>query len=269
MLTQGPKDWTPNRIQKILKALEARTVDTSKGPIEPNRIVGAADVLEDTNRLISWHVTDNPDVVMRSLREGIDLQELRPWGDLCGGLYVSSYPQIWRGRSRKKWEFLHTLPIEKSRQLARALLERLKRDRESGRLSEKEYERAKYDVEYYWIGLGNWQVLLNVASLPYAVNIQDLAKKEGIADPFEPEIVEVIFEGRYLHAQGSWQDSAALAARMLHVPEDMVDQGQICQTWKSLGWDGAYTKAAMGSNPELVIWNASRILKFGSWTRGA
>lgn len=268
MPTRGPKEWTPNRIQKILKALESKTVDTSKGQIDPNRIIGAADVLED-NRLIAWHVTDDPEIVIRSLREGIALQELRPWGDICGGLYVSSYPQIWRGRSRKKWEFLHTLPIEKSRQLARALLEKLRLHRESGYLSKGEYERAKHDVEHYWIDMGNWKVLFSIATHPYAINIQELAKQEGIADPFEPSIVEVIFEGRYLNAQGTWQDSAALAAQMAHVPEDMADQGQICQAWKSLGWDGAYTKAAMGSDPELVIWNAARILKFGSWTRGA
>lgn len=266
-MARPPKDWTPNRIQKLLKAFEAGTVDTSQGPIEPNRIIGGAEVLPD-NRLVSTHVTDDPSVARHRLERGIDLQSLRPWGDLCGGLYVSSFPQIWRGRSRKKWEFMATLSESASRKLAQAVLRRLEEDRANGRLSQSEYDRARQDIEHYWLKLGNWQVLLNISTLPYAINVQRIAKEEGIADPFEPAEVEVVFEGRYLHATPEvMRDSHALAARFMNMDEDMVSTPEVCQTWRTLGWDGAFTKAGMGTNPELVIWNADRILKFGDLVR--
>ena len=267
MPSRSPKEWTPQRIQKILKSFESRTVDTSKDYIDESRVIGAASVLPD-NRLVSAHVTDDPAVMIHVLESGIDLQSMRPWGDLCGGLYVSSFPQIWKSRSRKKWEFMETLPPNASKRLAPAVLRKLDADHENGRLSQREYERARRDVEHYWVDLGNWQVLLNISSLPYAINVQQLAKDEGIANPFEPSVVEVVFEGRYLNSTGEvWKDSRPLAAKFMDMEEDMVTQQEICQTWRTLGWDGAFTKAAMGTNPELVIWNADRILKFGDWER--
>lgn len=267
MSHRTPKEWTPQRIQKILKAFDSKTVDTSKDFIDESRVIGAAAVLPE-NLLVSAHVTDDPTVMIRVLEQGLDLQTMRPWGDLCGGLYVSSFPQIWRSRSRKKWEFMETLSPADSKRLAQAVLRKLEEDRRSGRLSEREYERGKRDVEHYWIDQGNWQVLLNISTLPYAINIQQLAKDEGLANPFEPSVVEVVFEGRYLNSTAEvWKDSRPLAAKFMDMDEDMITQQEICQTWRTLGWDGAFTKAAMGTNPELVIWNADRILKFGSWER--
>lgn len=264
---RNSKEWTPHRIQKILKAFDSKTVDTSKDFIDESRIIGAAAVTPD-NLLASAHVTDDPTVMIQVLARGLDLQTMRPWGDLCGGLYVSSFPQIWRSRSRKKWEFMETLSAADSKRLAHAVLRKLEEDHRSGRLSEREYERGKRDVEHYWLGQGNWQVLLNISTLPYAINIQQLAKDEGLADPFEPAVVEVIFEGRYLNSTAEvWKESRPLAAKFMDMDEDMVTQQEICQTWRTLGWDGAFTKAAMGTNPELVIWNADRILKFGPWER--
>jgi hypothetical protein len=268
MAKRGPHEWTPKRIQKTLAKLEASTVDTSKGWIEPTRVIGGAEVLPD-NTLVSWHVTDDPEGILRALESRADLQETRPTGDLCGGLYVSSFPQIWRSRSRKKWQFAELLSPAAARKLARAVLFELDRDFEGGRLTAEEHERGRHDVEHYWLELGNWKILLNLSSLPYAINIQELAKKEGVAEPFEPALVEVIFEGRYLHATHDVrQDSMTIAGEFLKVEEDLVDRDQVCRVWRELGWDGAFTKAGMGTNPELVIWNMERILKFGPWTKG-
>lgn len=269
MAKRGPHEWTPRRIQKILGALESNTVDTAKGRIEPGRVMGGADVLPD-NTLVSWHVTDDPELVLHALAAQADLQATRPAGDLCGGLYVSSFPDIWRSRSRKKWQFIEKLPPEAARTLSRAVLRELDRDFESGRLTASEHKRGRHDVEDYWLKRGHWEVLLNLASLPYAFDIQGLARKEGVAEPFAPDIIEVIFEGRYLHLTSDVrEDSMAIAAEVLRVEEALVDRDQLCQVWRDLGWDGAFTKAGMGTNPELVIWNADRILKFGSWIKGS
>lgn len=268
MADRGPHEWTPRRIQKILKTLESNTVDTAGGWIEPTRVIGGAEVLPD-NKLVSWHVTDDPQTVLRALAFHADLQETRPVADLCGGLYVSSFPNLWRNRSRKKWEFAEMLSPAAARKLARAVLHELDRGLENGRLTPSEHERGRRDVEQHWLERGNWEILLNLAGLPYAIDIQELARKEGVAEPFEPTLVEVVFEGRYLHATPDVKrDSAALAAEFLHVEEELVDRDQVCRAWRDLGWDGAFTKIGMGANPELVIWNYARVLKFGSWTKG-
>lgn len=266
---KDPHEWTPDRIKKILKAFEKNTVDTSSvDDIDPMRIIGGAEVLPG-NQLLSWHVTDDPAVMIRALDNHVDLQTLRPWGDLCGGFYVSSFPDVWRGRSRRKWEFMQTLSLEASKRLAHAVLERLHHDRDVGRITQSEFQRGRHDIEHYWLVNGNFEALLNLSILPYAINIQKIAKEEGIADPFEPAIVDVVFQGRYLHVtQDVRRQSAELAAKFLDMEQELVEQEQICQTWKALGWDGAFTKAGMGTNPELVIWNMDRILKFGPWTKG-
>lgn len=269
MTQRGPREWTPNRIQKILKKLESDTVDTAKAWIEDMRVIGAADVLPD-NKLRSWHVTDDPENVLRVLEGKTDLQDFTPWGDICGGLYVSGFPQLWRGRSRRKWDFMKTISPEGSQKLARAILLKLKLDREIGRLTQNEYEHGVQDVEQYWLKLGNWEVLSILSAQPYTIDIQALAKEQGVAEPFEPALVEVIFDGRYLNlTRDVQQESAALAEKYLGVKEDLVETVHLCQTWRMLGWDGAFTKSSMSSYPQLVIWTRERILKFGDWTREA
>lgn len=269
MAKTDPHDWSPRRIRKTLARLEANTIDTSKEWIEPNRVIGGAAVLQD-NTLVSWHVTDDPDTALRAVAGHADLQETRPVGDLCGGLYVSSFPQVWRNRSRKKWKFAELLSPAAARKLSRAILLALDRDFEGGRLTASEHERGRRDVEHHWLERGNWEILLNLASLPYAINIQELAKKERVAEPFEPALVEVVFEGRYLHLTSDVQEaSMTIAGEFLGIEADLVERDQLCRVWRELGWDGAFTKAGMGTNPELVIWNVDRILKFGPWTKGS
>lgn len=268
-MSNGPKEWTPGKIKKMLAVMERHTVDTAKEFIEDMRVIGGADVLPD-NKLRAWHVTDNPEIVLQALRDRVDLQHRRPYGDICGGLYVSGFPNTWRSRSHKKWAFMETLSPENARKLAYAIISELDHDYMTRHITESEYERATNDIREYWLKQGNWQVVLTLASLPYAIDIQALARKEGVAKPFEPETVEVIFEGRYLNwVRDVYEPSVALAANFMHLEEDQVDRTAMCQTWRMLGWDGAYTKSSMGSNPELVIWNLDRILKFGSWEKGS
>lgn len=262
---KGPKEWQPRgaRLRGILRNLEKRTVDTSEGPVEQMRVICAADPQGD-GTLHAWHVTDNPEVVKDVLRRGVDLQEMRPWGDLCGGLYVSACPDIWKARSRKKWDFIEALTPRQARALADLIVQELWEKFDRGYITQWEHERARRDVEHYWLVRGSWNVLALVAGQPWNVNIQELAREGGIADPFRPAVVEVVFTGRYLDAaDGVFEESAPLAAEHFGISGAMTDREDVCRWWRAMGWDGAFTRSGMGTYAELVIWNADSIRRFG------
>jgi hypothetical protein len=103
------------------------------------------------------------------------------------------------------------------------------------------------------------------------VPIIDIARGAGIADPFEPFVVSVIFAGRYLD-MGSFNrhDAEVLdagVARYSGKPASFVTLENTCMAVRAWGYDGAFSKCSFSTEAQLVIWNAERILRFGDWTR--
>jgi hypothetical protein len=271
--TKGPKEWQPGR--RRLEALLAERTVTTEGTIDEDRVRNVAIPSRSETgwmTLTSWHVTDDPENMLRILREGGDLQDMRPWGDLCGGLYVSAAPQLWRNRSRRKWEFVSELDAEKRNTLADLVLGDLKEKRATGYITRSEFEVAERDVRM-WLETGHVPILLLVTNQPYNVDIVRLARENGIADPFNPFEVEVVFAGRFIDVADGFfgdQDVRAAAAKAFDIPiQDIFDE-HVCRLLREAwGYDGAFTRASMVRVPQLVIWNTDAILKFGNLERGA
>ena len=260
--------------KKLLEALDKDTVDTSSWTTEnakdnkyflevaEGKLYGLA-VPQENGTLRAWHVTDDPDKVVELLRKKGDFYARE--GDLCGGLYVSAVPPFWEGRSQKKWAFLPKLSKEARGKLYLAIHEKLVDQINSQYITPNEFENAER-VMAQAMTSDFWQVLDIVANQPFNINIPQMAKDLKIAMPFEPHRVPVDFVGRYLE----FNTSRAIEAykELLHLRHGSMEgltRTDLCDMLKNYGWDGVYTKAGMGTNPELVIWNGDRVMAFGDW----
>jgi hypothetical protein len=222
-------------------------------------------------QLGSFHVTDDPSVVIYALDKKLDLMEQRSsYGEICGGLYVSLEVGKWESVSRKKWDFLEGLGAEAKKTLYVSLRNELFHEAATHYITASEYDYALKNLDH-WLNEGNPFGVVNVANQPYNINVQHHAKKTGVAEPFVPIAVKVEFKGRYLDLseRPANDEVAYLAAHVLEREENSLRQYDVCKVLRQQGWDGAFTRSGHSSaRPELVIWNGGKIIRFGEWTRG-
>jgi len=259
--------------KELLKILEKDTVDTSSWMVDDlkeakyamERAEGklyslATPQVDGTLR--SYHVTDDPSKTVEILNSGGDFYARE--GDLCGGLYVSTVPHFWEGRSERKWDFMKQLSREDFAKLIQAIRERIGDQIRSQYITVNEYENATGILRQ--AEEGYWPVLSIVANQPFNIDIPRMAKDLGLATPFEPHYVQVDFVGRYLEFNTSRAIEANEALLLLkHGSLEGLSRLDLCNMLKEYGWDGVFTKAGMGTNPELVIWSGDKILTFGDW----
>lgn len=275
------KDWSPDPVRDVKYYLERFTVDSSKYPNNPeqmerdeSRLGGVASpVLHDPEPLfVSEHVTDDPSVVVAALNAGENLMETkRDWWPkhLCPGLFVSMAPNYWRRRvSERLFRFLPTLTPEERKTFGGAIMDVLLEQRDRKYISESEYEVGVRDVDYWITGTLSSSAVTVVDGQPYNIDLPQLARKLGIADPKEPSVERVLFTGRYLDmAEREVWD--AIGDLLALVRPGNLDQADICQVLREQGWDGVFTKSGFSTEAELSIMNGSRILAFGDWKRSA
>lgn len=253
---EGPKEWTPKKIEKILEGLEELTADTSKGKVPP-AILNMANLGQgDHLTFKSFHATDDPEGARRAIESG-DLSSYEN-RSLCGGLYVSFHSDP--RHSKKRYEFLKALSAGQKEALAEFVHQELEVHRDAGYIAGFEWKRGVRDVKA-WLDQDNPSLLLNLTLQPFNIDIRHIAERQLIVKPFELDLVPVTFEGRYLHynTESQWF-SIQLAERHLKMPNRDVDLEHLCRTWKEFGWDGVFRTSPYS---ELVIWNADRILSFG------
>lgn len=260
--------------KQALEALEKDTVDTSSWMIDDleeakdrmDRAEGRLQSLavpQIDGTLRSFHVTDNPGPVIELLKTQGDFYARK--GDLCGGLYVSAVPHFWEGRSNRKWDFLSKLSREARGVLYQSIYDRLVEKINSGYITQSEFESAEMDMAMA-MTRDFWQVLTNVANQPFNIDIPKMAKDLGLATPFEPHYVPVDFVGRYLEFNTGRAIEANEALLLLrHGSLESLSRLDLCNMLRSYGWDGVFTKASMGTNPELVIWSGDKVVRFGDW----
>lgn len=262
--------------KQLLKILEKDTVDTASWRVDdPKEAKYAMEQAEGKlyslaapqvgGTLRSYHVTDDPVKSIEVLRNRGDFYVRE--GDLCGGLYVSTVPHFWEGRSERKWDFLPQLSKGDRATLYGAVYDRLVEQIASKYITQSEFDRAQ-DTLALTMTSDRWQILSIVANQPYNIDIPKLAKDMGLAKPFEPHYVPVDFTGRYLefNTQQAIEANEELL-RLRHGSLEGLSRLDLCNMLKDYGWDGVYTKASMGTNPELVIWSGDKILRFGDWSR--
>ena len=207
--------------------------------------VGYAD---GTGALVTYHVTDNPEAVVAIVRRRGRLMaaygEKGSHSELGPGLYVSGNPAYWMGRARGKWDFLMRLSPTQLAVLITKLREELEELRKNHWVSGGEYERAKRDMTYVLEGHYEPSILTMMAGQPYNVKFwepKDLAPL-GIEPGRKPRVLEVRVDGKFGEVGQSHPDPSLL------------------RTLRRGGVAGAFTRAGISTNPELVIWDPKAIV---------
>lgn len=190
----------------------------------------------------AWHVTDDPSrlIVLVHARRRVDAQQEHEGRELGSGLYVSAVPHYWTGRSTRKWEALRRLSKAQVEAIAREILDSPK-FQGPGYLTARELERARQKVTD-WVD-GDEYGILEVSGQPYNVDVFAILRRMGLPT-FESQEVQVTFHGRYV----------TLGRRLA--------QGE-ARSLRATGYDGAFNKGGMSVNPELVIWDVTKIDTIG------
>lgn len=200
---------------------------------------------EDNGAIITYHVTDDPERALVAIKKRADLSAAYgPKGshaELGPGLYASAVPDYWISRARRKWDFLPALTRDQTHALVVALRERVRRD--SRWYAHGELERAERDLDLVERGVYDATALLFLASQPYAIPFykDEILAPLGIKGGPTPSVLTLRVRGRFAELRRSYPDPALL--RML----------------RRAGVSGAFTRAGMGTNPEIVIWNVHAI----------
>lgn len=175
--------------------------DTSNPPPDPDRALGYAGVYNERRKAIrAWHVTNDAKQTIELIESGIPLLEMggehRDLRELGPGLYMSAVPQLWIGRATKKWEFLEHLNPMQRQVLADALGEIVLGQRQTGYITEGEYEMANKDLGYF-AEKGSVGHVLQLAGQPFNIGFwkPDFLKPLGIKPGPEPEVVEFLVQG--------------------------------------------------------------------------
>jgi hypothetical protein len=247
---------------QILQLLEKISVDTDRPtPIQEYHVIGAATPI---NRyLLAYHLTDNPDEVIRRLRTD-NLVEMNPHGNLGGGFYVSSVPQYWRSRSSRKWEFATNLNMHQRQRLVDAILSNPIYRKGGGYLADFEVDHLLRDLNIYTT-TGDITYLISTSNQPYNVTVtEEVTRKAGLSPPKEPGLVEVHLKGKFIDGQklyGNPNYKEFLKNAKLRSQSSPVEYEQnIINTWlNSMGYSGIFTKSGFSTNPEMVVWDRKAI----------
>lgn len=197
--------------------------------------------------LTTYHVTDAPEKAIRLLRKRTNV--VAAYGakgahaELGPGFYVSGIPEFWIARATDKWSFLNRVTPAQRDRLAEALEGDVEQLRERGRVSKSEYEYARRILRGVQDGTYDTEILTTLASQPYSLQFWREAwlANVGIKASPPPRLLEVNIVGRFAELRHS-RPSAALL-RVL----------------RRAGLQGAYTRASMGANGELVLWDAKAV----------
>ncbi len=248
---------------QISQLLEKISVDTDRpAPTQEYQVIGAATPINGF--LLSYHLTDNPDEVIRKLRAD-NLIAMNPHGDLGGGFYVSSVPQYWRSRSSRKWEFATNLNIQQRQRLVDIILDDPNYKKGEGYLADFEVDRLYRDLNTY-VTTGDITHLIITGNQPYNVTVTEkLTRKAGIPSPKEPGLVEVRLKGKFIDGQklyGNPNYKIFLKAAKLRSPSPPGEYEQnTINTWLNLmGYSGIFTKSGFNTNPEMVVWDRKAIV---------
>ncbi len=245
----------------ISQMLQKMSVDTNRPtPTIEYQVVGAATPIN--GYLVAYHLTDNPDEVIRRVKAD-NLVGMNPYGDLGGGFYVSSVPQYWRARSRKKWDFASNLNMQQRQRLVDVILSDPKYRKGGGYLTDYEVDYLRRDLNNY-VTTGEITFLIFTGNQPYNVTVtEEITRKAGLPSPKEPGLVEVSLRGKFidgLKLYGSPNYKEFLNAAKLRSQPGEYEQNIINKWLNSMGYSGIFTKSGFSSNPEMVVWDRKAIV---------
>jgi len=264
--------WTPDPIGEALYNLRRFSIESDVVRAKPNDLhymqnsLANVAVLDENGKFTAWHVTDDPESVVRVLNTDGDLGKIGYLGVLCEGLHVTAVPDMWARHSARRWSFLKKLSSDGKDALVGVIRKELIDHLMTHYITENEYNNAINELMNWQNGMSDYGPRM-VGGQPYNVDVPELAKKAGIADYTPADIVPVEFEGRFIDlTKKEAQDEAAyLAAAMTGKEPGAVEQMDVCRALQQNGWDGGFTRSDVSTYPEMAIWNPAAIRSFGDW----
>lgn len=202
----------------------------------------------DNGILTSYHVTDEPEKVLRFLQRRGNLiaayGEHGARAELGPGLYLSGVPEYWTGRQSGKWEFLHKLTSEHKQRLCVKLQSSVETLQARNYLSPSEYDYAVRLIDQVLTGVNTSDILIILADQPYNIRFwePEYLAPLGVTPGAKTRALKVEIKGKLAHLSAS------------HFDPPLFRQLQ------RSGVVGAFTTAAMGTNPELVLWSSRAIV---------
>ena len=218
-------------------------------------MVAPAGYMDENGILSCVHVTDDPSPVIEALEKGEPLTETYEravkgrMAELGPGLYCSNAPELWMGRSRRKWEFAQNLTREQRERLAEAVLNHPHMTWPDY-LTESEKEILRRDLQNF-VETGHVGYLVEAANQPYNIPVwkPEFLRPLGIEPGPQPQSVPVEAEGPIVR---------------VHAPISR----EVAEALQRAGVKGACDPGSfMGNYPQCVIWSNEAIRRFGDYTR--
>ena len=201
------------------------------------------------DKLTGFHVTDDPSIIKSAIESDKNIDETRmegKVGDLgSSGLYISEYPNLWMGRSTKKYEFLSGLSDDKKLKLAEKIKSELLREKDSNYISEHEYSNAIRNVDDF-MSSGGKGCLVILADQPYNIKFyeKEFLRPLEIEQTGMPRMV-------YIEAEGKFAD----------ITDTPNPSEELIVALKNEGYTGAFHGPSFVTYPQAVIWDKKAIKK--------
>lgn len=218
-----------------------RIVDTDNVTEESQYLFNHAVVAKD-KKLIGWHVTDNPQKVLRAIQDG-NISRSDEHSELGPGLYVSAIPHIWAVRSHEKWDFLKRLTDSDRRKIVSHILSDRKMT-EKGYLSQGEKDNLIRDLNHWLEDPEHHEyAVLWASGQPYNFPVwkPEFLSPLGIEAGTHPSTIRVELRGQFVDMSGAWGH------------EDRW------KPWMDKGLSGAFIKGGFSGESQLVVWQARAI----------
>ncbi len=237
------------KIQRVKASEEsiteaAKVFDTDAPPSDnTDKDLGYAVFYDEKAKVIlGWHVTDNADRLVELLRTRPDLMKFGNEHDELGpGLYISGAPQLWMGRAVGKWDFLDKLEDTQRQTLSDALGKIVLNQRQTGYISEPEYETANKDLGRFVQDPKTWIIYL--ADQPYNIPFwkKTFLDPLGVEQSRPPEVVEVTLRGKF-----AGFENMPGAARL--------------EMARAQGLQGAFLESGFSTTAQMVVWDSGAIV---------
>lgn len=198
---------------------------------------------DDGERVIAWHVTDNPSKIASLIRSRANF--VKAYGnvrsELGPGLYVSCIPEFWAARSTKKWSFIGKLTVEEKASVAGALMAGVESAYLRGRLTESEKNFAFRILNNPPNSL-DLESAVMLAGQPYGIRWwEDSWLKEIGLTNEPPKAVKVAIHGRFAELTASYPD-----------PE-------VLRQARKMRLQGVFTRAGMSTNAEMCVFSGKSL----------
>lgn len=240
---RGGSQARPNPLEEAMAKLKEagvqRTVDT--GQVD-NLDLGRAAYIED-GKLITYHVTDDAAALLHTLDEHAALRGGTDHSELGSGLYGSTVPDYWMGRSTDKYSFLNKLDKGERIRLADLLQQQL--DRAKGQfITPSEYDRGVRNLHAF-VEQNSHYGAVSLAEQPYNFRFwkPDWLTEHGFEPGKQPAIVRIEARGVFAEVDRSLGETGS---------QKLID----------LGFDGAYMVGGWSNDPQVVIWNPKAIVGY-------